>query len=83
MQENYHTVHSPVLGGYKLSTEKEYGFRKKTCTVNHISYVTHICHKYFQLQSEPQVIALDITKSFHKVLHTALQKKPLLPLHFI
>lgn len=71
---NYEILNN--LESYKLTQDKQYGFRRRRLTADPLTFVTHIWNDYKQSYWETPSVELDITKIFVQVCHAALMSEP-------
>ena len=63
------------LESNNIISDRQYGFRKHRSTADMLAYVSHIWSQAVEKHGESQLVALDISKAFDKVWHSALLSK--------
>ncbi len=63
------------LSSFSLLSDHQYGFRKRCCTGDLLAFLSDFWSSSFSRFSETFAVALDISKAFDRVWHTALLSK--------
>ena len=63
------------LESNNIISDRQYGFRKQRSTADMLAYVSHIWSQAVEGHGESQLVALDISKAFDRVWHSALLSK--------